>query len=164
MGYRFRSREKRHTAGMSHDNDVIAHRVPGRSIASDTAHFAEQPKLLIVYDGDCPFCSSYVKLVNLRESWTVTLLDVRSSKAAEILSLDELKRVEREMLVRMSTADFWGGDAMWVLARLKRGCRNVPSATKGSVIRFLYHAFYPVLRGGRAGILTILGKRTTIIS
>jgi hypothetical protein len=38
-----------------------------------------QLKLLIVYDGACPFCNAYVSLLRLRESMQVELLSARSN-------------------------------------------------------------------------------------
>ena len=37
--------------------------------------------LRIIYDGDCPFCSSYVALLRLREQYDVRLVDARKEPA-----------------------------------------------------------------------------------
>ena len=38
--------------------------------------------LRIIYDGDCPFCRSYVALLRLRERYDVQLVDARKERAA----------------------------------------------------------------------------------
>jgi hypothetical protein len=43
-----------------------------------------QLKLLIVYDGACPFCNAYVSLLRLRESMQVELLSARSNDERNI--------------------------------------------------------------------------------
>ena len=35
-------------------------------------------RLEIIYDGDCPFCSRYVRLVRIRENFDVELIDART--------------------------------------------------------------------------------------
>ncbi|CAN0407117.1 unnamed protein product, partial [Scytosiphon promiscuus] len=40
---------------------------------------------VIVYDGECPFCSQYVKMLRIHESvGTVRLIDARSSDETAI--------------------------------------------------------------------------------
>ena len=42
---------------------------------------------VIVYDGECPFCSQYVKMLRIRESvGTVRLIDARSSDETAIFA------------------------------------------------------------------------------
>src|SRR2546423_970043 len=55
--------------------------------------------LHIVYDGDCPFCSSYVALLRLREQYDVHLVDARRQPAVAArygLDLNEGMIVELE--------------------------------------------------------------------
>ena len=73
----------------------------------------------IVYDGDCPFCSVYVRLLRLRENFSVELINARDAPAevARIaalgLSLDE------GMVVEIGDRRYHGGEAMQVLASLQ---------------------------------------------
>ena len=55
------------------------------TIAAET----KQPEVLIVYDGQCPFCSRYVELVRLRQSLgQVRLINAREGGPL----VDELQR------------------------------------------------------------------------
>ena len=126
-----------------------------RSISCSS--FADQHRLVLVYDGECPFCRSYVHLATLRRNWTIHLLDARSPEAAHSLSAEEIRAVSRDMLLRTPRGDFWGGEAMWALARIRRG-RGIPDVRQGRLSRGMYRLGYPVLRAGRTLALAVMGK------
>ena len=115
----------------------------------------------IVYDGECPFCSRYVRMLRLRETiGTVVLLDAREAhpvveklKAAKI-DLDEgMALVEGDKisygdecvhkLALMSTPLDWFNRAnQWIF--------RSPTASR---------LLYPVLRAGRNATLRMLGRK-----
>jgi predicted DCC family thiol-disulfide oxidoreductase YuxK len=115
----------------------------------------------VVYDAECPFCSRYVLLYQLRErGQRVHLVDARSSDpivgeiGARNLDLND------GMVVRWHGQYYHGAQAMHLLATL---------AGDGSffnrVNRLLFsrsrlaRAIYPVLVRGRKLILGLLGRK-----
>jgi len=115
--------------------------------------------VVIVYDGDCPFCSNFVRLQRLRcNAGRITLVNarehlghVRLAKAAG-LDLDE------GMLVFWKRRIYEGGDAVNILAvlgddgmfsRLTRRLFEKPAVSR---------TLYPFLRAGRNIVLRLMGR------
>ncbi|MFP4539257.1 MAG: thiol-disulfide oxidoreductase DCC family protein [Dichotomicrobium sp.] len=117
--------------------------------------------LQVVYDGECPFCSAYVRLVRLREAvGPVELLDARAHPGlvaelhAEGIDLNET------MAVRYGGRTYVGAEAMEVLSLL--------SSDSGRANRLFARIFrdgrrarrlYPWLRSGRNLALRLLGRK-----
>lgn len=107
------------------------------------------PRLRIVYDGDCPFCSRYVQLVRLKERFEVELIDARQQpQQAASYGLD----LNQGMIADLDGAVHHGADAVWLLSRLSD--RPGPFAR-----RRVARALYPVLRLGRLLSLRALGRK-----
>lgn len=115
----------------------------------------------VVYDGECPFCSRYVLLYQLRErGQRVHLVDARSSDpiVGEISArnLD----LNNGMAVRWRGEYYYGAEAMHLLATL---------AGDGSLFnrlnRLLFsrsglaRTIYPALIRGRKFTLRLLGRK-----
>ena len=116
--------------------------------------------LRIVYDGQCPFCTAYVKLVRLREvAGGVELIDARSehpimdSIRAQGLDLDE------GMVVAMNGEFHHGDRAMTLLASM-----TTPSGVFNRLMRLGFshptvsRLLYPPLVLGRKLTLRLLGR------
>jgi predicted DCC family thiol-disulfide oxidoreductase YuxK len=113
--------------------------------------------LRIVYDGDCPFCSRYVRLVRLRDNFDVELVDARADpETARRYGLD----LNEGMIVDLDGAVHHGSDAVWILSQLssRSGVWNRTLAGAFSS-RFAARLLYPVMRLGRWATLLLLGKR-----
>ncbi|MEM6941316.1 MAG: DCC1-like thiol-disulfide oxidoreductase family protein [Pseudomonadota bacterium] len=105
--------------------------------------------LRIIYDGDCPFCASYVGFMRLREAYAVELVDARAEPAtANSYGLD----LNEGMIVDLEGEVFHGPRAVALLSRLSRG----PGFLKSDRVA---DAIYPWMRGGRAIALKILGRK-----
>ena len=122
---------------------------------------ADAAKLQIVYDGECPFCTGYVRMLRLREAaGTVELIDARSDHplVREIvragIDLDE------GMVVKLGQRLYHGGDCLHVLALLstRTGLFNRAMAALFRSAT-LSRALYPTLRAGRNAALRILGRK-----
>jgi predicted DCC family thiol-disulfide oxidoreductase YuxK len=115
-----------------------------------------QQKLLIVYDGACPFCNAYVSLLRLRESMQVELLSARSTdkRINEFLALGY--RLDDGMLVWIDGLVYVGADAMHQLAILSNQ-HDLLNRMQRFVFsrKWLAHMLYPFLRFGRRLVLLI---------
>src|SRR4051794_32656935 len=105
----------------------------------------------LVYDGDCPFCSAYVKLVRLRKAaGTLTLVNARADhpmvRYVESRGID----LDQEMALVMGKEVYSGGDCINKLALMstRSDFFNRLNAVLFSSPR-LSRAAYPPLRCGR---------------
>ena len=119
-----------------------------------------EASLRIVYDGQCPFCTAYVKLVRLREAaGAVELIDARGDHAildairAQGLDLDE------GMVVAINDEFHHGDRAMTLLAAM-----TTPSGVFNRLVRLGFshrtvsRLLYPPLVLGRKLTLKLLGR------
>ena len=113
-----------------------------------------------MYDGECPFCSRYVKLVRFREAvGRVRLIDARQDSAllAEIaaanLNLDE------GMVLKLNGRYYHGAECIHTLALI-----STPSTMFNRLNIAIFRAptlarlLYPLLRAGRNTVLRLLGR------
>jgi predicted DCC family thiol-disulfide oxidoreductase YuxK len=121
---------------------------------------AKAVTVAIYYDGDCPFCSEYVRYLRLHESVgapeLVNLRDVPEARAqleAEGFDLD------RGMVADIAGVRYGGADALNALALLTTpsGLFNRATAALFS-LPALSRIVYPVMRAGRNATLTLLGR------
>ena len=117
--------------------------------------------IYVVYDGDCPFCSAYVRMVRLRKAaGAVHLIDARDDHPV----VNALKAAgydfDEGMALKIGNAVYHGDDCVHQLAMM--------SGPSGLFNRFHYWVFkspararalYPFLRAGRNLALRLLGKR-----
>jgi hypothetical protein len=104
--------------------------------------------LRVIYDGDCPFCSSYVALLRLREQYDVRLVDARKEPAfAAQYGLD----LNEGMIVDLDGEVHHGARAMSLLSRLSGSISPLRSERVASAV-------YPLFRFGRNVALKVLGR------
>ena len=120
----------------------------------------QKTEVLIVYDGQCPFCSRYVKLVRLRESLgQVRLVNAREGGPI----VEELRRagvdLDEGMALKLDGRLYHGHDCLHMLALL-----STPSSSFNRLNAALFRSpraarlLYPVLRAGRNTALRLLGR------
>jgi predicted DCC family thiol-disulfide oxidoreductase YuxK len=118
---------------------------------------------ILVYDGQCPFCANYVRLLRLRERFPdLQLLDARENRdhpavrrlAARGLILDD------GMALLDGDRVYHGAESIHALAEFEPA-----SGLFGRINRWIFRsrrrsaALYPALRGGRNLLLRLLGRR-----
>lgn len=125
------------------------------------ANEAAKNGLQIVYDGECPFCSAYVKLLRLREAiGPVELIDARGRHPI----LQEIRQagldLDDGMVVKTGGRLYHGGDCLHVLAMLSTRA-GLFNRLVGAIFRSprLSRALYPSLRAGRNAALRLLGRK-----
>jgi len=119
--------------------------------------------LWIVYDGECPFCRSYVRLYRLRSHVKqLHLIDARTEPPI----VDEIRRrgldLDRGMAVKLAGHFYHGAEAIQILAILGSGDTLFNRMNRAlfrhpSIARWIY----PLLVQGRLLTLRLL-CRTTI--
>ncbi len=116
--------------------------------------------LSIVYDGQCPFCTAYVKLVRLRETvGGVELIDARGDHPM----LEDIRAhgldLDNGMVVAMNDEFHHGDRAMTLLAAM-----TTPSGAFNRLVRLgfsqpaISRLLYPPLVLGRKLTLRLLGR------
>lgn len=118
--------------------------------------------MIVIYDGQCVFCSAYVRLLRLREAvGRVELLDGRMNGVAGLVVRELGLDLNEGMLVLYQGRSYYGNEAMTVLSAFttRSGVLNRAIA---AVFRFpvLSRLFYPVMRLGRRVTLALLGRST----
>ena len=118
-------------------------------------------QLWLVYDKDCPFCSSYVKYVRLQRSiGQLHLVDARRGGELVESVIKNGFDLNEGMVLIYQDRFYHGADCINILALMstRSGLFNkVNSAIfrSATVSRLLY----PVLRAGRNLILKLLGRK-----
>ena len=115
---------------------------------------------ILVYDGECPFCSHYARLVRVQERLSLQLVDARSG--SEIVKRVTKRGLDlNEGFVLMLGDRFYHGDeCLHVLALLSTRVglfnrANFWLFSRRTVARRLY----PVLKSARNITLKALGKQ-----
>lgn len=114
----------------------------------------------LLYDGECPFCSSYVRYVRLSEAvGPIRMLDARAGgpevERARALGFD----LDEGMLLHLDGQDHHGAECLNRLALL-----STPSGAFNRVNAWLFRRpglarlVYPALRAGRNVTLRLLGR------
>ena len=116
--------------------------------------------LIVIYDGDCPFCTQYVKHVRLRD--IVGRLEYVNARDGGPLVAEAVQKgfdLNEGMLVIMDGVYHHGADAVWALGLLSSPVSafnrlNARMFSSRTISRFLY----PALRFGRNMTIRLLGR------
>lgn len=116
--------------------------------------------MTVIYDGECPFCTSYVRLMALRKATgSVDLVNARSGDPR----VQELQQrgydLNEGMAAIYGGTVYYGSDALALISALSDGggiakrvlCRVLSNPRRA---RFLY----PALKTGRRIVLRLLGR------
>lgn len=116
--------------------------------------------LTIIYDGECPFCTQYIKLLKLREAvGKVELVNARDVHPAVDYVRSKGVILDNTMAMIQGDKFYSGADCINRLALLSTG-NDTFNRFNSFVFRhpLISHAAYPVMRAGRAAILRLLGR------
>ncbi len=117
-------------------------------------------KLVVVYDGECPFCKNFVRLMALRKAaGDVELVDART-QAPAVRRLVELGYDLNEgMAATYGGKIYYGSDAVTLLSSM-----SSERGWLGRAIALLLrdrtraHLLYPAMKLGRRIVLKLLGR------
>lgn len=115
---------------------------------------------IIVYDGECPFCSRYVTMLRIRESvGPIRLIDARSDDPDAISARGRFD-LDEGMAARISGEWYYGDDCVHILSMI-----SSPVTTFNKLNAWVFKspkrakAIYPVMKFGRNMVLSVLGRR-----
>lgn len=114
----------------------------------------------IFYDGQCPFCRRYVRLLELRsEIGDIALIDARSDDPRIEAVRQAGLSLDAGMAIRYGGRYWHGAEATWLLAKLTEARTPLQR-----LLRWLLRdrdragRIYPYLRAGRLAVLRLLGR------
>ena len=132
-----------------------------RPLKTTTAASDGEEPVAIVYDGQCPFCSAYVRMVRLRDVvGTVRLVDARSADPVVAEAVAAGLDLDRGMVLKMDGRLYYGDECVHILSLL-----STPSGFFNRAMRFLFRSrritrvVYPMMVAGRNATLWLLGRR-----
>jgi len=121
----------------------------------------ETADIAIVYDGECPVCSAYIRMLRLRTLGEVALINAREDHPL-VRSLQASKvDLDEGMAVKIGDELYLGDQAVQRLALL-----TGPSSVFNRINFWIFknaarsRLLYPMLRAGRRLLLTMLGRKT----
>lgn len=123
----------------------------------------KKSEIKIIYDGECPLCQNYVRLVKLRENIEdVQLIDARTNPDYVTAMNEKGLNIDQGMLVIYGDTLYYGADAMYILSMLT----DTKSWINAFIAFFFKHkilarAFYPICKAFRNAVLFLL-RRTKI--
>lgn len=120
----------------------------------------EQKHGFLIYDGECPFCSVYVRLTRIRENFDLQLIDARSTSQAVRDVVAAGYDLDEGFVLKLDDVYHHGQEALQVLALMssKSGLFNqLTSWTFSNQARA--RLVYPFLRFGRNTTLRLLRRK-----
>jgi predicted DCC family thiol-disulfide oxidoreductase YuxK len=119
------------------------------------------PGIAIVYDGKCPFCTRYARLLRLRETaGPVRLIDARSGDQLVAALTAAGYDLDQGMAAQYGGRIYYGDECVHLLSLL-----STPSGAVNRLMKALFstprlsRVFYPVMVFGRNATLRFLGHR-----
>lgn len=121
----------------------------------------ENAEAWLIYDGECPFCSAYVRLLRLREAvGTVKLLDARDGGPLVSKIISDGFDLDEGMVLKIGSRIYHGDDCIHALALMSSNVGLFNRITAG-IFKSPARArlLYPLLRACRNATLRVLGRR-----
>lgn len=121
----------------------------------------DKEEILILYDGDCPFCTRYVKWLRLKDNLSARLVNAREDSELRDEATKAGYDLDRGMLVKYGDRHYHGDAAMTLLSLL-----STPSGFFNRVIALLFRSerrakiLYPVFAFFRKMTVLALGRGT----
>jgi predicted DCC family thiol-disulfide oxidoreductase YuxK len=116
--------------------------------------------MIVVYDGECPFCVNYVALMDLRNAvGAVTLVDARTEAPSVKAIVRQGYDLNEGMAVIFGGSVYYGEDAITFISSLTNS-RNWAGRLLSKLLRSPDRAaaFYPIMKLGRRVTLKVLGR------
>jgi predicted DCC family thiol-disulfide oxidoreductase YuxK len=118
--------------------------------------------LALVYDGECPVCSAYCRVVALRElNSDFEIINARSEHALVRYLQNQDYDLDEGMVMIVGENIYHGSEAIRVLSSLT-STHSLANRLNHFVFRSRRASalLYPILKLGRRALLTLLGRKT----
>lgn len=116
--------------------------------------------LFLVYDGDCPFCSNYVRYVRIQKALGQLRL-VNAREGGPLVNLIRERGIDLNegMVLILGNQYYFGAECMHRLALMSTGS-GIFNAINAMIFSkpFLSRLLYPSLKFGRRITLLLLGR------
>lgn len=115
----------------------------------------------ILYDGECPFCARYVKMLRLKEAiGPVRLLNARENPPELAMVREKNLDIDEGMVFYYQGELYYGDQAICMMAAMSSGS-NMFNKFNAWVFKSPKRAafLYPFLRCGRNLVLKLLGRK-----
>ena len=114
----------------------------------------------IIYDGHCPFCRNFTKLLKLKANFNVVLTDARQDIKLSKKLLEDGFNLDKGMLVKLEGQNFFGYKAMFFLAGTSSNS-NIVNRIFSILFsnKRLASLIYPILVLGRNIVLFLLNRK-----
>lgn len=115
--------------------------------------------IYIFFDGQCPFCSNFVGLLNLKKRYNVKLFDLREQSEAVTWFENSGYRVDEGMIVTINNQIYYAEEAVHILSLLSS------RSFSGIIYRFFFSklliakVLYPIMKKGRNITLYLMQKK-----
>ncbi len=129
-------------------------------MTNQTNQINEDDKTWLVYDGECPFCSEYVKLVKLREAiGPIELVNARDKLPIVEELINSGFDLDDGMALKYKGQVYHGAECINMLALMSTP-NGLFNRVNGLIFRSpkLSKVLYPALRLGRNTVLRLLGR------
>jgi predicted DCC family thiol-disulfide oxidoreductase YuxK len=121
---------------------------------------AQGSRVVVVYDGDCPLCNTYVHMTRLSKAVGIPTL-VNARERPELVKALAVKGIHLDegIAVYYQGRIYAGSDAVNLLALLTTPV-NIANRLAATVLGYpaVARAIYPLLRAGRNVLLKLKGK------
>ncbi|MBX2886801.1 MAG: DUF393 domain-containing protein [Granulosicoccus sp.] len=114
----------------------------------------------IIYDGECPVCTAYVRHVRLRQNFSqIKLVNARENLEIAQRYRDKGMSLDDGMVVLLDDSEFYAADAINVIALLSSSS-GLFNRLNALIFRHqpVAKIFYPLMKSGRALLLRMLGR------
>ena len=128
----------------------------------DINQLISRKETTVIYDGDCPFCKTYVQFMRFRETvGKVDLLDARNQPELVQAFKSKGYDLNNGMVFIMNQKIHYGDDAVFAMSLLSTSV-GIFNRLNGFIFSkpILAKSIYPVLVVGRKLVLKILRKTT----
>lgn len=126
----------------------------------DINQLISRKETTVIYDGDCPFCKTYVQFMRFRETvGKVDLLDARNQPELVLAFKSKGYDLNNGMVFIMNQKIHYGDDAVFAMSLLSTSV-GIFNRLNGFIFSkpILAKSIYPVLVVGRKLVLKILRK------
>lgn len=96
----------------------------------------------IIYDKECPFCSTYINLTKLKKNFDVMIINAR-----EVVNQDDYKdlfenyNIDEGMIFIFNQKIYYGGEAIFKINELLSESNLLKKFNNENVIKILYPLF-----------------------